>query len=293
MLELNMGRSVLVTGAGGSIGRPVCHSLEQAGWKVWRHTRRPAPGSSIAGDLCDPDVLERTASHLHPAAVIHVAAVFPGVANADNNPLANEQMLDSLTRWMKRRGVASCLLASSCAVYGGAGPPCTEDTGPSPQGWYAEGKLSAERALAGAPWRSVSLRIAAPYGPHPAVPTVVHRFLKSAAAGEDITLWGSGARTQHFVHVTDVARAFVLALESEAAGVFNVSGPAPASMAELAAACIKATRSRSHVRCTGDDPQESYRGFFPWEKAHAAFGYTPAISLEDGLALTAREMGLI
>lgn len=287
-----MERSVLVTGAGGCIGRAVCQSLEQAGWKVWRHTRRPSPGS-IAADLCESDALVRTAPGLHPAAVIHLAAVFPGVPDTKQNPRANEQMLTSLIRWMKPRGIATCLLASSCAVYGTAQPPCTEDTVPSPQGWYAEGKLDAERALADGPWRSVSLRIAAPYGPHPAVATVVHRFLKMAATGEDITLWGSGARTQHFVHVADVARAFVLALESEAAGVFNVSGPAPVSMAELAAVCVRVTRSRSQARCAGLDLQESYRGCFPWDKAHAAFGYEPAISLEDGLAQTARDMGLL
>lgn len=283
---------VLVTGAGGGIGRAVCQALEASGWNVWRHTRQHSPGS-IAADLCEPDALERAAPDLQPAAVIHLAAVFPGVPDAGRNPLANEQMIEFLTRWMKPRGIATCLLASSCAVYGSAPPPCTEDAAPSPQGWYAEGKLAAERALADGPWRSVSLRLSAPYGPHPAVPTVVHRFLKMAVAGEDITLWGTGARTQHFVHVTDVARAFVLALESEAAGAFNISGPAPVTMGELAAMCVRITRSHSRVRCTGGDPQEFWRGCFPWDRARAAFGYVPAISLEDGLALTARGMGLL
>jgi nucleoside-diphosphate-sugar epimerase len=230
---------------------------------------------------------------LDPAAVIHLAAVLPGVTDAEKNPRANEQMLDSLTNWMKARGTATCLLASSCALYGFVTSPCAEDTPPGPRGWYAEGKLSAEHVLANGPWRSVSLRIAAPYGPDPAVPTVVHQFLAMAAAGEDLTLWGSGQRTQHFVHLADVARAFVLALDSDAAGVFNVSGPAPASMTELAAACIRVTRSRSRMRYTGNDPQESYRGCFPWDKAHAAFGFKPTVSLEDGLALTAHDMGLL
>ena len=287
-----MERSVLVTGAGGCIGRAVCQSLEASGWQVWRHTRRPSPGS-IAADLCKSDALELAAPDLRPAAVIHLAAVFPGVPDSEQNPRANEQMLTSLMHWMKPRGIATCLLASSSAVYGTAQPPCTEDTGPLPQGWYAEGKLVAERALADGPWRTISLRISAPYGPHPAVPTVVHRFLKMAADGEDLPLWGTGARTQHFVHVADVARAFLLALEGSAAGVFNIAGPAPVSMAELATAAVRVTRSQSQVRCAGDDPQEAYRGCFPWDNARAAFGYEPAISLEEGLGLTARGMGLI
>ena len=287
-----MDRSVLVTGAGGCIGRAVCAALESAGWIVWRLTRRPA-ANSIAADLCDADSLERAAPHLTPGAVIHLAALLPGISDAASNRHANGMMLDNLMRWMKPRGLAACLFASGCNVYGNAAGPCTEETAPAPLDGYAEGKLAAEHALTDGPWRSVSLRIAAPYGPHPGVPTVVHRFLKMAAAGEAITLWGSGARTQHFVHVADVGQAFLLALEKEAAGVFNIAGPSPVSMAQLAAACIRVTGSCSTIRCTGEDPQESYRGWFPWDKARAAFGYTPLVSLDEGLALTAREMGLL
>lgn len=274
------------------MGRAVCAALEPAGWKVWRLTRRPA-ANSIAADLCDADALERAAPHQTPGAVIHLAALLPGIPSSDANRDANEMMLDSLMRWMKPRGIAACLFASGCNVYGNVAGACTEETAPAPLDGYAEGKLAAEHALTDGPWRSVSLRIAAPYGPHPGVPTVVHRFLKMAAAGEDITLWGSGVRTQHFVHTADVGQAFLLALESEAAGVFNIAGPSPVSMAQLAAACIRVTGSRSTIRCTGEDPQESYRGWFPWDKAHAAFGYSPLVSLDEGLALTAREMGLL
>ncbi|MES2706169.1 MAG: NAD(P)-dependent oxidoreductase [Verrucomicrobiota bacterium] len=290
---MNDKQTVLVTGAGGSIGRAVCRALKQSGWQVRGLSHRSSPGC-VTADLRDPDALEKAAPDLDPAAVLHLAAVFPGVPDAEKNPRANEQMLATLRSWMTARGTPAFLLASTCAVYGAAPPsPCVEDCDPNPQGWYAEGKLTAEQMLENGPWRGVALRIAAPYGPNPPVPTVVHHFLARAAAGEDLTIWGSGRRTQQFIYVTDVARAFLLALDSPASGVFNVSGPEPVSMAELAAACVRITRSKSLVRHTGQDPQESFRGLFPWDKARAGFGFEPLVSLEEGLTLTARHMGFL
>ena len=183
------------------------------------------------------------------------------------------------------------IYASSSSVYGPSfDSPAREDAPTNPDNWYSEGKLLGETLMARANERcgftTTSLRIVAPYGPEQRLRNVITIFLDAALAGRDITVHGSGERTQDFTFVSDVAEAFWLAFDRKQSGVFNVSGGNPATMkylAELAVACVPDSSSKILVG-TVPDSQEGYRGVFSIDKARRELGFSPVVSLQEGLA---------
>jgi UDP-glucose 4-epimerase len=107
----------------------------------------------------------------------------------------------------------------------------------------------------------VSLRLTSCYGPGMNVDSVLPYFAKSAIEGRKLTWFGTGARSQNFVHVRDVTRALLLAAESTATGVINIGGAESTSMKDLAQLIVKLTGSAgSAAEAAGKpDPQDDLR----------------------------------
>ncbi len=96
---------------------------------------------------------------------------------------------------------------------------------------------------------------------------------------------------QNYVDVRDIARAVELGLGSSASGVFNIAGARSISNLDLAKLCIQLTGSRSTIAFSGaPDVEEGLRWEISTARAHKAFGYTPAYSLEDSICAVAREI---
>ncbi len=78
---------------------------------------------------------------------------------------------------------------------------------------------------------------------------VLPRFVRQALAGEDLTVYGSGAQTRCFTHVRDTVAALIMLCESrEASGrTFNIGGSTPMSIVELARKVIERAESDSKI----------------------------------------------
>ena len=78
---------------------------------------------------------------------------------------------------------------------------------------------------------------------------VLPRFVRQALAGEDLTVYGSGAQTRCFTHVRDSVAALIALCETDAANghTFNVGSPTPTSIVELARRVIERTESDSKI----------------------------------------------
>jgi dTDP-L-rhamnose 4-epimerase len=124
----------------------------------------------------------------------------------------------------------------------------TEDARTDPRNVYAATKLHQEHLCAtyarehGA--RFVALRYHNVYGPrmprdtpYAGVASIVRSALER---GEAPRIFEDGAQRRNFVHVEDVARANAVALLGDAAGVFNVAGPASQTVLEMAEAVADA-----------------------------------------------------
>lgn len=135
--------------------------------------------------------------------------------------------------------------ASSAAVYGANDDlPLKEGAVPQPLSPYAADKLSNE-LYAGAlgasrGLSSFGLRFFNVYGPrqnpHSPYSGVVSIFLQKAIDGQNLTIYGDGSQSRDFIHVRDVTRFLVAAMDkaSSSAPVANVCTGRSTSVSELA-----------------------------------------------------------
>ena len=235
---------VTVTGGAGYIGSVVTEVLRQDGHDVLvldnfskGHRDAVMEGTPYAAiDLIDRAAVTEQLRGFHCDAVIHMAAhslvgesvTTPG-KYYQNNVVAGLSLLDA----MRDAGVCRLVFSSTAAVYGEpAKQPIEEGDATEPTNPYGETKLAFERALrwyhAAYGVNSVSLRYFNAAGA-----TVVHGerhepethlipLVLRAAAGQlpAITVYGTdyptpdGTCVRDYVHVEDLARAHVLALEA-------------------------------------------------------------------------------
>ncbi|PKU24434.1 NAD-dependent epimerase/dehydratase family protein [Telmatospirillum siberiense] len=205
-----MSRSILVLGAGGFIGRHVTACLAASDWARPIATGRHLPagrtekGTSLRLDITDEAALER------------ILAGVDGVVNCMAGPPPAVQCgYETLFRAAEKAGRPVIVHLSSMAVYGNATGLIGEDAGlDDGQGPYAVAKLAGER-LAADYRRSIVLRPGCVYGPGGEQWSGrIARLLKARRIGD---LGAGGDGIANLVHVEDVARAVLAALQNERA----------------------------------------------------------------------------
>lgn len=133
-------------------------------------------------------------------------------------------------------------------------------------------------------------RIFNTYGPrmHINDGRVVSNFVIQALRGEPITIFGDGEQTRSFCFVSDLIEGLLRLMNSadEITGPVNLGNPSEMSMLELAETVVRLTGSRSpieHRPLPLDDPKQRRPDI---GLATSALGWSPRVSLEDGLART-------
>ncbi len=192
--------------------------------------REPVP--SFDTDLRDIEFADLLAFD----AVIHLASVpedFDGQIDPSIARDINDSATLRLAECCKLANVSRLLFASSCAVYGSRGSTLLDETGPTmPISDYARSKLRCEfmlDRLADQSFAPVVLRLATMYGVSPRlrIDTSINDFVASAVACGKIDVQTAGQALRPFMHVEDVARAFLTVLAAPndlvAGQVFNVA----------------------------------------------------------------------
>ena len=289
----------IITGGTGLIGRALVSELRRLDWDVDCLSRHP-PAVSEAGvtyhsaDLRDPASLSAGVKRNRGAsALFHLAAAMPShdAAFSDGayiqaNTLSSLQLFQAALEC----GIERVVYASGVSVIGAPTQlPITEAHPVAPRSAYAISKLGGElfaeylRETCGL--RVTSLRISSPYGPGMSQASVLPRFAIAALHGKKVTWFGSGGRSQNFVHARDVARALVQAATSHAFGVYNIGGPESTSMQDLARLLVELTPDTgSSAGAAGSpDPQENERWVLSLTHTREELGYVPSVSLRDGL----------
>jgi len=128
---------------------------------------------------------------------------------------------------------------------------------------------------------TLALRMANVYGPRQdphGEAGVVAIFTGAAREGRRAIVYGDGAQTRDYVHVSDVVRAFAAAGLNEATGVLNVSTGRETSVADLARLLGLETEQRP------GRAGEVSRSCLDPTRAQQALGWRAEISLAQGLA---------
>ncbi len=241
----------LVLGAKGFLGQVLTVALRLAGAEVQGYDRGPAP-SQLAGlgwtvaPLEDDTALANAVRGQE--VVFHlVGGSLPHASNLDPAADVAVQVLPSLRllELCRAASVRRVVFASSGGTVYGASTivPTPEDAPTAPISAYGVNKLMIERFLHlyqhlyGL--RYQVLRIANPYGPgqSPFRPQgVVAVMLHAALRGEPLEIWGTGEVVRDFVHVDDVAAAFLAAAMYEGPHrVMNVGSSHGRSLNEVLA----------------------------------------------------------
>ena len=226
-------KRVLVTGARGFIGGRCLPRLVSAGYDVHAVTRGPVPESKKymtwhQVDLFDTPAVFSLLREVSPSHLLHLAWITqPGQYWTSTQNLrwlaASLEMLYAFNEIRGSRVVA----AGTCAEYDWKHGECSETTTPLvPESLYGACKLALSRLLeAFSAQTGVSSawgRVFFPYGPGEPPAKLVSSVAKSLLAGQPASC-SAGEQKRDFLHVEDVAGAFVALLESGVCGAVNIA----------------------------------------------------------------------
>ena len=275
--------AVLVTGGAGYIGSHAVRELVRAGHAVVVYDNLVAGHRSAAeaalgrrngfveGDIRDTRRLTDTLRSRRIGAVMHFAASL-SVGDSVRDPIGyyRNNVLGALSvlEAMVTAGVEQFVFSSTAAVFGNPErTPITEDHPTRPINPYGETKLAVERALPhferAYGVRSIALRYfnaagADPDGmlgeDHDPELHVIPRALDAAMGRGAFQVFGEdydtpdGTCLRDYIHVTDLASAHLLALESLSRGgrstVYNLGNGRPTSVRQVLEAVERVTGRR-------------------------------------------------
>jgi dTDP-glucose 4,6-dehydratase len=306
------GKKALVTGAGGFIGSHLVERLLARGVRVrafvrynsrnhwgWLEGGTQRDGLEIhTGDIRDFDSVRVAMQGVD--AVFHLAALI-GIPYSYESPLAyirtNVEGTYNVLQAARDLGTARVVITSTSETYGTARTvPIAEDHPLQPQSPYSASKISADNlALSYHLSFGTPVVIARPfntYGPRQSARAVIPTVITQALAGRESINLGSLHPTRDLNFVEDTAEGFIRLAECDKAigRAVNIANGKEISIGDLAAKIIKATGSKATI-ITDDQrirPAASEVERLMGDTALLASltGWTPGISLEEGLART-------
>ena len=304
---------ILVVGGAGYIGSVCAELLLDQGHGVTifdnlseGHHRALDPRAEfVEGDLVDRQLIEKILAKQQPDAVMHFAAnalVGESMQNPSKyfrNNIANGlNLLDA----MISAGVEKIIFSSTCAIFGPPERvPIDETMTPRPINPYGESKLAFEKILR---WygeihelKFVSLRYfnaagaSAKFGEDHRVETHLIPNVLKVALGQkpNVEIFGTDYETpdgtciRDYIHIVDLARAHILALNATRGAFYNLGTGGGASVRDVIDSCRKITERNIDIvekpRRPGDPP----RLIASSEKIKRELGWQPQFQSLDAI----------
>lgn len=312
-----MRKTVLVTGGAGYIGSHACKALDAAGYRpvVYDdlsngHEAAVQWGPLVRGDVRDADRLTAALIEHKAGAVIHFAGLIEVGRSVERPDLFWDHNLNGVAAVLKAMRAASVkrlVFSSTAAVYGApdAALDTLAETAPvQPINPYGDSKLAGERMIAAAcrafGLEAIALRYFNAAGADPdgrlgeAHQPETHLIPLAIEAAFDpqrpLTVHGrdydtrDGSCLRDYVHVSDLARAHVLALDCplDAGGfeAMNLGLGRGVTVLEMIEAVARACGRRPTVIEGPPRPGDPPMLVADPARARRRLGWTPAHDLE-------------
>ena len=247
-LHCESNRVVLVTGGAGYIGSHTCKALKEAGYLPVIYDSLASGdkaavkwGPLVVGDLLDIVTLDQTFTTYKPCAVIHFAALCKvGESVKDPSSYYTNNVCGSinLLNAMDKHGVRDIVFSSSCTVYGDHTGVISEESLKAPINPYAKSKYFVEQMIKDYAYAysmhymilryfnaaGVEIDAGLRKSPH-SFTFLIPRIIRSILELEQpLEIFGfdyptaDGTCIRDYIHVKDLARAHVLAINHLQAG---------------------------------------------------------------------------
>ena len=297
-------KRIIVTGAGGYVGVPMCRSLLEHGFEVVALDRYFFGLDKMGGISDHPNlrIVRDDIRSCDPAIFLGVFAVLDlaGLSNDATAEIDRELTLsinhrgsERFAREAKKHGVERYIYASSASVYGaGARESLVETDALAPQTDYAKSKVAIEKVLAeleAESFCSVILRNATIFGlaPRMRFDLAVNIMTLRAWKERVIYVMGGGEQWRPFVHVSDVVAAFLLVLGAPRKIVhgqtFNVGSADQNFQIKQLAQFVMDVVPNVQVHLIPDDPDKrTYNINF--SKIERVLGYKARVQVRQGIS---------
>jgi nucleoside-diphosphate-sugar epimerase len=294
---------VLISGAGGYIGIPLCTKLVQRGHSIVALDRFFFGKNRLDGFAKNPlatlvvgDIRDFDTKILNGVDAVVDLAGLSNDASAEIDPCLTKSVNIEggmhLARLAKEIGVRRYVYSSSASVYGhGTREQLTENDECRPMTLYAESKLRVEKLLttiADDKFETVIFRSATVFGlaPRMRFDLAVNIMTLRAWKERVVYIMGGGDQWRPFVHVSDLVRALIHGVEDDGARVagqiFNVGGDDMNYQIRQLAQFVRDVIPNTTMHLIPDDPDKrTYNVSFAKIRQH--LGFEPAVRVHEGI----------
>lgn len=301
-----IGKTVLVTGGTGMIGRPLVDMLLNRGARV-RIASLDEPSRVPEGAefrRCDLRFLDQCLESCRGVDyVFNLAGVKGSPAMTARKPASffvpTLQFSINMMEAARRQGVSRYLFVSSVGVYQPAELFREEDvwnTFPSSNdrfaGWAKRmGELQADAYRIEYGWEDISIvRPANVYGPwdnfDPRNAMVIPSLVRRAAEGENpLVVWGDGSQVRDFIHSRDCASGILQVFEKGIREPVNLGSGAGVTIREVVETLVSYLDAPPRVVWDTSKPAGDARRVMDTSRA-LSYGIRPRVSLNEGILET-------
>lgn len=296
---------VLVTGGAGFIGSAIARRLLNDGVDVvvvdnlstGRKENVPAGAAFVEGDLADPETLAAVDAESVDA-VFHLAGQSSGEKSFDDPEYdLNSHVVSTFNalRWCKSNDISRFLYASSMSIYGDPEYLPVDEQHPfDPKTYYAAGKIGAEAYVdlfENLGLNTTTFRLFSIYGPGQNLTNMkqgmVSIYLSFVLNGEDLLIKGPLDRFRDFVYIEDLVEAWMAAVNDPTTfgETYNLCRNERIEVKDLVETILKCYGNLEYpIEVVGGTPGDQFGIFGDASKLRGDIGWSPDISLEEGIS---------
>lgn len=243
---------VIVTGAGGLIGKAISLRLKEEKYEIWGiGTKKRDDQFYISTDISGENSIKEISDRIPNADVLIHCAAHISYGKDENRLLSvNVNGTWNMLKLAEQLNVKHFIYISGVPIVGTTKqiPITLEGEKPEPKTLYHLSKYFGEQLVDFEnviPQKCI-LRICAPISEDMPENRMIKLFVKNAVMGKDIHLHGKGGRIQTYTHIRDIAECIFQIIQKKVTGKYILGGESYSNR-EIAQKCIEICHSSSRL----------------------------------------------